>query len=436
KLLSDVKTNLTNPINSLKKLQKDIPGESYVQRVREKLDAFESIDKSLPEIAENNREVLQNEVVNISVSYKYNLTEIADIIIVNETGSESLFNSVISRMQEKLPGISNRSDTQTDATNNKVLINKLREELDKLPSNEAVIARTLVLLIPAFIAIIGLTTGILGLRLATAGIVISLLGAIVFNWFASRSRINRLVSKIERNINLQYEKNLDEAIFAVSKEVLSQCLKHTSEISTSIQKVFSRFRTLTIFGKDKYEPIPPPESAFWMNIVNTREQALLFYNKIGDKKSLLPFKDFVGVSSLEIWNRISTKNDDYPNSFELDLIENLAIQFAPECSNLLKSSICEVLENDTEKLKNISIFLSKYCDPFTSLNILDLPQPYDAVFEFPLAKCEKVSDFLKKAISANFNLETKNSGSSFRISFFSFAEGISFENIINKLKVR
>lgn len=433
RILTEVKKDsYIDPILAISNTVLDNKTKSFLEEVEFRLALYKKVNSAIPEFAQKNKLLLEKQEKEISGLFKYLLLDVTDQIITAEVGSEELYTQFINGLVDQI----NRIEVPDVVGSNKDvgdLLERIEKEKQKIPANTAVFVRIIILVSILFFSLVGAIMSFSLLMVGVSALVFIALLTVAYHWFAIRFRIRRLISKLEYALTVQWTQTMEtlfgETVEAIKHSYTSNC----DEFLSQSKRVFSRFRHIVCYGKDNYEPEKPAKSAFWINMVDSRSEALEYADLINDVKNIKPLQNLFEKSSLELWNRLCFSHSPELNLWEQELLSKAALEFLPESKRLFNHSVCETMSSNIKKLENISVLFGKYCEPFTQINTLELPTPFAGVFESPQINCNEVNDILNGAITQNFKTELSCSQTPYRISFFSFAEGIEFNTIVTKL---
>lgn len=421
-------SQLEYPEGLIKKSFSKSNGDLILGQIDKRLEVYEEISLGLSEKADKHRKALEERSSNVSRRFRYKLLDYSDDILINETGSALLLKRFFYKLREHLQKFNLKSDEKNEVQLSYYL-NRLKEESRKAPTIQGIISRVVVLTILAGINLLNYLNSESWISIGVFFVIIMLVGFMAYKWISVKNRIETLCMNIESIIHKKWKDIVGEMQDDILGNIVNECVEYLDEASNEMDQVIKRFEFIIDYGKELYEPDYGTDSPFWIYLVSSRSEALDFKDLIKSEKKLVPLGFLKEENhSLELWNRISFNQDDDLNDWEQDILARAAIEYLPDCAPIINLSVCEVLERNDEKTKNIITLVANYCEPFTVINKLHLDS--FGYLELPSDRCEEVTDKLKKVIEQQFkNIEISSSESMHRLSFFSFADGIDIEEI-------
>jgi hypothetical protein len=430
-------TKAEDPLRYIDETIKSNSPKSFMEEIELHLFTYKTIDSALPGMADRISTIYAEQASNVPLSFYFNVLEHTDKIFNEETGSAGILDAMYNELGEHIKNLAPEGNVPSNFGDINNLIDNLIKEKQNAPSGKAVISRLMILIILSGITAfeflqnrnLTFTTTIISI-LFLAGLYLG------YAWYTSKKRIEKLYLQIENVLARKWKVLKTTAQNKLVEIIKDQCLFYLKECTEQTKKVTNRFKEVVEFGKYDYDSPKPPDSAFWMNAVNIRTEALSFFNLISDSPKLKLLSVFKDHNSAELWNRLCFTGEKKLNEWEISLLEKAAIEQLPNAEGIINTSVCEVLDSDKNKFNNLKLLMSNYCEPFTSLNRLDVGDS-EAILEIPDSGCKAIEESISEDISGQFrNIRNKNSGCNYRISFLSFAEGLNFNKIINSIKIQ
>jgi hypothetical protein len=391
------------------------------------ITTYDKINDALPLMIAQNESIFIEQSINVPVSFNHTLLENVKTILVEETGSIKILDLTLEKLQTHLANLKPESKAPPE-DNFENLKSQLEQEKDKAPKQWSVIGRLIILTVLAGLTLFDLITSLnYKFGLSVFLIVIFLIIHLVYKWRMAKKRIERLYILMEKLINDKWKYAKFEAQNKFISKIVHTSLSYVKQHKRQCKNVAVRLNNIITYGQKVHEPPKFTNSAFWINLIDNREQALGYDRFIGERTKLKEIQFLDTYRPIELWGRLSYAGGSILNSWELNFLQNAAKDFLPLTQELLSLSICEILENNTQELKNLII---KYSEPFLVMNKLEIPSN-SCYINIPSHKCSAVKDVISDSFSGHFsNLFMINTTSYHIISFLSLAEGIEFKNII------
>lgn len=391
---------------------------------------IDSLDASLPSYAAENRRIMENLSQKLLDDFRYALLEHLNAAIINERGGLLVAERLLDELKKKIGAMipeKTAAPSYPDITN---LIRTLENRCKQGPRSESVAARTLVLAAAAAAGALSSQT-----RFGLPFIMFTLLACVsagggVLYWYGSKSRVEALVTDIWDNLFQKWNKLMEKETGEIFESMLPRYIPIIDELSSRVRDASKRLREITAYFRNEFTANVPDSSAFWIYALSGREHIMKYITSLKADVVTTAIDFLRDEKPLELWNRTAAPGTHDPNEWEWSLGEGIGLKLLPLSQDILALSICRILRDSPDQIRNFSEVLRRSAEPFLNVKLGTQRCTVKASFEVPGAGCDDLQKVLEDSIRSDFgSIERKDAMTPYRISLFCFVENVEIESL-------
>lgn len=418
---------LPNPFGERQKVGSKTPSKWDLRNPEKFISFVDTIDAGLPDLASENGKIMLQIASKHLEEFRYQLLEEVNAIISGEVGGLNVVESFLQKLREHIKKLIPKEPSPAQYSDVVPLTRRLAQDVQRGPRKESVSVRTIFLAFTSFL--IGWTV-IDSSLFATGFAFLAALTGFIY-WNAWTTRIERLVVSIWETLLGKWNSLLDHEITKVMYQKLPEYFATIDEVVSQIESAAERLKEIIDFSQEKYLAPAPSGSAFWMYVVNRREEIVKYQKFINVNVGNLTREYLVSRQPLELWQRLSPKGTSEWNEWEWKLIQGAALHLLPHSTPVLDLSACQLLRENEQQFNNILELIIRSAEPFLVLKPDEPRGGYAPTIEIQSEGCDDIRSRITTAIEHNFRtVEVQSAKSIYRISFYCFSEGVNLESIL------
>jgi len=418
---------LLDPFAERQKVGGKTPSKWDLRNPEKFISLVDAIDAGLPGLASENGKIMLQIASKHFEEFRYQLLEEVNAIIAGEVGGFNVAESFLQKLREQIKKLLPKEVSPAQYSDVVPLTRRLAQDVQRGPRRESVSVRTIFLVFTSFL--IGWT--VLDSSLFTIGLAfLAALTGFIY-WNAWTTRIERLVVSIWETLLGKWNSLLDHEETKVMFHKLPEYDATVNEVISQIKSAAERLKEIIDFSQENYLAPAPSGSAFWMYVLNRREDIVKYQKLIDVNLGDLTREYLVSRQPLELWQRLSPKGTSEWNEWEWKLIESAALHLLPHGTQVLELSVCQLLRENELQLDNILELIIRSAEPFLVLKPDEPKGSYAPTVEIQSEGCSDIRSRITKAIENNFRtVQIQDAKSIYRISFYCFSEGVNLESVL------
>jgi hypothetical protein len=391
---------------------------------------IDSLDARLPADAAENRRIMENLSQKLLDDFRYSLLEHLNAVIINERGGLLIAERFLDELRKRISGMIPEKVTAPSYPDITNLIRTLENRCKKGPRLESVSVRTLVLVMAAAAGTLSSQgsfdlPAILFPFLACASA-----GGGVLYWYGSKNRIEGLVSDIWNNLFQKWNKLMEKETGEIYRSVLPQYIPIVDELASRVRDASKRLKEITTYFRNEFTAKVPDSSAFWIYALSSREHIMKYITSLKTDVVTTATDYLRDERPLELWNRTAVPGTHEPNEWEWSLGEGIGLRLLPLSQDIVDLSICRILRDSPEQVRNFSEVLRRSAEPFLNVKPGTQHCSVKASFEVPGEGCDDLHKQLEDSIKSDFgHIERRDSLTPYRISLFCFVENVDIDSL-------
>lgn len=418
---------LPNPFAEGQKVSAKTPSKWDLRDPEKFISFVDALDAGLPDLASENGKIMLQIASKHLEEFRYQLLEEVNAIIVGEVGGLNVAESFLEKLREQIIKLTPRELPPAQYSDVVPLTRRLSQDVLRGPRKESVSVRTIFLVFTSFL--VGWTILDSSLFAISFAFLAALAGFIY--WNAWTTRIERLVVSIWETLLGKWNSLLGHEITKVMHQKLPEYVATVDEVISQIERAAERLKEVIDFSQEKYLAQVPSGSAFWIYVVNRREDIVKYQKLINVNLGDLKREYLVSRQPLELWQRLSPKGTSEWNEYEWRLIQGAALHLLPHSTPVLDLCACQLLRENEQQFNNILELIIRSAEPFLVLKSGEPRGQYSPTIEIQSEGCNDIRSRITTAIEHNFRtVEVQSAKSIYRISFYCFSECVSLDSIL------
>jgi len=394
---------------------------------------LEDLDAKLPGYAEENERSMKEIERILLEDFRYELLDHLNAAISRERGGVGIAERFLEKLKKRMEDISKKIPDESSRPvypDPLPLIRKLEDKIQKGPRRESVAVRTILLGITALLgALSSRALFDIPSLLFPLFFLLGIGGGLLY-WYAWRNRTESLVIKIQRAIREKWDVLMKERCDRVMRGLIPNCISLIEEIESRVKATSCRLKELIDYSKSKHEAPAPMCSAFWMYAIKSSDEMREYSDMIGADISSMATRYLLNERPLELWERTSPSGSEEFNPWEWSLVEKAALMLIPYIGGILDLSVCRILRDSPERAENFAELFRRNSSPFIVLKAGGFGGEVRGTLEISEGGCEDIREMLENSVRGCFSsLSTTDSPTAYRISLFSFMEGIELNSL-------
>lgn len=393
------------------------------------LSEIDRIDASLPDFAEENDKIMEKIAAKQSEDWKHALKAKIDEIIMNEEGGFDIVKAFLKELKDRTKRMVPEyiPDPAYGDPSTKIL--EIKALLKNGPSQEAVIARTLLLSLMGVLGFFSLFNGLKELVGICAWVLLTgFMGFI--RWHSFVTALERKVIQLKELLSLKWKALLENKVKLRKKDMLNSLVELIDLESQEVEKAKVRTERVFEYFENEYTAPEPQEYAFWRYVIKEHDDIAEFAKLIQFNIKEKAQNFLRDENILEFWRRFDLPEAKEPNNWEWALLEKGCVYVLPHCAEILNISACNLLRKIKQRRESFIKLMEKNCEPFLRLKAgSPVPEPHASI-EISKDGCDDIYSEISSSVRGRIpDVRRSNSLTSYRISFFGIIEGINRRDI-------
>lgn len=405
--------------------------EYLVSQYKDYLETVSAVDASLPgvaaEIGARMEMVAKKKIVETSLL----LDEFLESIISTENGGLLIAKEFLKKLVEHIEGIVPKEVPKSVYSDTTFSINKMKDLIESGPRMEALYGRGVASGIAAGVAAASLPlTAEFGLALTVlasgSGVGLAKIVAMSFE-----ERCNKCLVEMNLSLEKKWNSLLATEKIRVGKIYLDGVLPKIVEAQKSVDDAIARIEEIVEFFIKKYSPPALDEATFWRYVVKSREEFLAFLPKCLVREDLVAREYLKDDKPLELWRRLTSPGSAAePSEWEWAVLEKAAQRVLPSCVPLVNTHILSCLDENEKKVGSVCDGIKANAVPFIRLKPERSSNPQtNAWLETEQTDRSEGLARIRLTLEESFPLSKMDERSPYRLSFFSFSDGIKLPDV-------
>lgn len=430
-LLNNDRYPLNNPFASLTAAGNDAPSCWNPDEPQKFVDFCDLLDASLPARAADNRAAMEVLGLKLVDEFRYSLQENINGILVNERSGIPSAVAFLEALQKHLGAIAVKPPPALVFSDVSVLVRDLERKIAGTPRRSALIARTALL---AATALTGFAWN--GWQFDVGGVTFLALAGLVpfaclFYWQGSQSILSREVLNIWQRLRDKWRKLMTNAVDEVVSHLVPEFAQVVAELLTQLQAAQKRVTEVLDYVSSDYAAVLPPANAFWIHALNDKAEVAGYGSLLTVDLDKAADEYIAFEKPLAFWERFASPGAESPNAWEWSLIEKASLRLFPHSEELFQLSACRILRDFPAKRENFTEVLRRSATPFLRIKPGTYQEMPRGVIEIYPHDCTDIKGQLKERLTGDIpTIDIGDSSSPYRISLFSFVEGVPVDNLV------
>lgn len=420
------KTPLINPFKNIEGVK-----ASWNINQPDDFSAFiDDLDSHLPDDAEENRKIMAGLGQLLIDNFRYELLEHLNTAISNEKGGLLIAEQFLSKLKEKITGLMPEKEPDHPYPDIANLIHSLVTVCNKGPRKESVITRSSVLFLAGITGVFS-SQAMFDLPFILFPILTILAtAAVTLYWYGNKNKIEKRVSDVWKNLFEKWDILMTKEFSATLKNLRPQYISIIDDLALRVEESQKRLHAVISFFKNQYAAVLPDNSAFWLYAINKREDFVKYLPMLQTNMQTIASAYLKEDRPLELWNRTAPPDSAELNEWEWTLGERMGLRLLPIAKNIIDLSVSRLLNDSPAQTKAFIELLKGAAQPFLSVKPGTQRCIPQATIEMPDDGSDTLYKQIETAISGSFqSKERKSSMTPYRISLFSFAEGVDIDSL-------
>lgn len=429
--LDEVKTTVSEDADfPLQAPLKGLP-DFFKSRPVDYLTTVEERDASLPRIAEENGQVIEQIGEQRQRTWKESLEDHLETMIGRESGGLLKAGQFLHTLEEHLRHITPKRVEPAKYGEPWHHLSELQVLLRRGPRKEAIYGRALVLAVISDVIVVAFPLGFLATVLLLVALPALFLGLAVFLAHAARQALENNVLALERLLHEKWDALMETERLKASQKKLEALIATVQQARGDVETAHARVKELVAYFQDEYRPPFPAAFAFWKYVTEERDILLRFAPQCNPDLASVTKSYLEEDHPLLPWRRLAAAGSGQPNPWECHVAEQAALRLLPACGALLNLRVLDLLEAGTPQLKGNKMAMIRGGQPFLNLRPEATHIERYAVLETEPEDQEPVVAELREAFSQYFrHVRRIGPRSPYRLSFFGFLEGAEIDDVL------